>query len=252
MNKKYWLLIACMGFAVQSLASDTKSVAASQMNDEQQAQGSLQHTISQAIAKFEQTSRQDWSYRITRYENEEGDISSSIELFDPIKEQHEQWSLLRIDGQAPTEKQVKKFVKSKRKEKDDSDQQSLSVKLGDIILLNSLQLVSEDQNHLRASFDVYLSQLGEEATENLKGSLIFAKDEQFIESIEIINKGEFSPVFSAAITDFKLSFRFVKIDSAILPQQNDLSMKGTFAFFTEIDEVSTDTYSDYQYVGQVD
>ena len=252
MKKTYWLLLASTVLAGQTLAADIQPTMEAKASGVQVGQQYLQQTISQAITEFEQTSRKDWSYRISRYENEEGDITSSIEQFDPLKDQPKQWSLLQINGQTPTEKQAKKFVKSKRKNADDSDQQSFSVKLRDIIQLDSLQLVSEDHESIKASFDVYLSQLGEEATESLQGSLIFMKDRQFIETIEISNKGEFSPLFSAEITDFKLTFRFLKIDTAILPQQNDLAMKGTFAFFTEIDEVSTDTYSDYQYVGQVD
>ncbi|MDC0601386.1 hypothetical protein OAP14_00005, partial [Aliiglaciecola sp.] len=58
----------------------------------------------------------------------------------------------------------------------------------------------------------------------------------------------FSPMFSAKITDFKLTITFDKIDSYILPLQNKLSMKGTFAFFTDIDEESLDTFSEYRFI----
>jgi len=46
-----------------------------------------------------------------------------------------------------------------------------------------------------------------------------------------------------------ITFSFVKIDQAILPNQQKMVMKGRFALFAEIDENSTDTYSNYEYKG---
>ncbi|WP_156413600.1 hypothetical protein [Lacimicrobium alkaliphilum] len=123
------------------------------------------------------------------------------------------------------------------------------MKLRDIIQIETLQLLSEDPHRFQASFAVYLNQLGEEASQKLKGSLIFDKGQQYIETIEIINTGTFSPVFSADISEFRLTLRFIKIDTVVLPERQELAMKGTFAFFTEIDEVSTDRFSDYRYTG---
>lgn len=209
----------------------------------------LQNVISQAITQFENTPRHEWSYRITRYENEEGDISSSEAVFDPSLAQTKQWLLLNVDGQKASPKQAKKFVKTKQKQTDESESNNISLKLRDIIHVTSLQLVSDSPKKMTASFTVTLSQLGDSATENLSGLLSFDKNRQFIETIEIHNTDTFSPMFSADISDFKLTLQFTKINNAILPLQHDLSMKGTFAFFTDIDEVSIDTFSDYRYVG---
>jgi hypothetical protein len=45
----------------------------------------------------------------------------------------------------------------------------------------------------------------------------------------------------------RLTFSFARIDDVILFREHALQMKGTFAYFVEIDEVSKDTYFDYQY-----
>ncbi len=250
MNKKFWLLLTFSSIAADSLASEFTATSMPQQNQTLVAKQNLQQSISHAITQFEQTPREDWSYRISRYENEEGEVTSSLELFDPAQEMSKQWTLLSINEQPPTTNQARKFTEDKQKQAEKSSQHNFSVKLREIIQMDSLELISEDLNSLKANFDVYLSRLGEDATKNLKGSLVFNKHQQFIESIEIVNTGDFSPVFSADITDFKLTFRFIKMDSSILPQQQELSMKGTFAFFTEIEEVSKDTFSEYRYVGQ--
>ena len=37
--------------------------------------------INDAITQFEQTPREQWSYQVARYENEAGDITTSLERF---------------------------------------------------------------------------------------------------------------------------------------------------------------------------
>jgi len=213
-------------------------------------QSQLKQKISQAITKFEQTSREHWAYQVSRYENEEGEISSSIESFTPGAEQAKQWTLLSINGEKPTERQAKEFVDSKLKQAEKQEKgANYALKLGEIINLDSLELESETDSHLKAGFKVYLSKLGEDAKGKLQGVLSYNKQVQFIESITIINTADFSPMFSAKISDLKLSFTFISINNKVLPKQQELQMKGSFAFFTEIDEVSTDTFSKYHYKG---
>ena len=237
MTKIRLLSAVIAGFSTFALADDI-------------AVATLKQNISQAITQFEQTPREQWSYRISRYENEEGDVTSSIELFDPAKEMEKRWSLLQINGETPTEKQLKKFTKDKVKKASKKEKGNISIALQDIVQLEGMQLIDEKADNLRASFDVNLERLGDKASQSLQGVLTYNKNAHFIETIEITNTDTFSPVFSAKITDFKLTFRFVKIDEAVLPHEHELQMKGTFAFFTEIDEVSKDTISDYRFVGE--
>ena len=210
----------------------------------------LRQKVSQAISKFEQTKRENWAYKVTRYENEEGDVTSSIELFDPSTAIEKQWQLLRINGKTPSSKQVKRFTKKKLKQaKEKNKNNNYSIPLRELINLESLKLVDDNNSHITMSFDVYLEKLGEQSRGKLTGNLSYNKRLAFIEDITIVNKAEFSPVFSAKITDFKLAFNFANYNDSILPQQQNMEMKGTFAFFTEINEVSTDTYSNYNFYG---
>ncbi|MBZ9610427.1 hypothetical protein [Rheinheimera maricola] len=251
MAKKYSRLLLCIafGFATPLPAADTSSLEQPALNMQPTAAADLQSTIAGAISQFEQRSRRDWAYRISRYENEEGVISSSVELFEPTKAPAEQWQLLSINGQQPDKKQLRKFAVAKQQQSKAAGQQNFSVKLSELIQLNSLQLTFEDPQYLQASFGVYLSQLGGDVSKKLQGTLRFDKTQRYIDTIEISNSANFSPLFSADITEFSLTLRFTKIDSAVLPQQQQLRMKGTFAFFTKIDESSNDTFSDYRYVG---
>jgi len=210
----------------------------------------VKQKISQAILKFERTNRNDWAYQVTRYENEEGDISRSIEQFTPVSDPKKQWLLVSINENPPSQKQIKNFTEKKLAQaKKKKEGANFSIALREIINLESLELSSENNSHIHINFDVYLSKLGEDAKGKLQGSLSYNKQLAFIESITIVNNAELSPVFSANITNLKLVFTFTSINDSILPHQQSMEMKGTFAFFTEINEVSSDSYSNYSFQG---
>lgn len=210
-------------------------------------QQSLQKTITDSIKLFEQTNKQHWSYKITRYENEEGDITSSTEQYSPSNSIATSWKLIEKNGEQPNQKQLHAFIKHKRKlAQKDNVQGNISVPLRDMIDINSLALITENEQYLELQFNVKLSQFDDESLEKLNGYLQYNKKQAYIEKIVIINQAPFSPIFSANISDFKLSFSFIRLNNSILENQQRMVMKGTFAIFTDIDEVSIDNYTDYK------
>ena len=203
--------------------------------------------IQNSIKQFEDTRRENWAFKVSRYENEEGDITSSLEAYKPNNDLSKRWALIEINGQQPTKKQIKKYIKTKQKASKNDKDDDYSVRFREIINIDSLSLYGQSDTHLEMTFDVHLKKLGEDAKGKLDGMLTFHKNKQFIDSITVVNNSEFSPLFSASISDFNLTFKFVKIKNAILPLENTLDMKGSFAFFTDIEETSIDRFSDYSY-----
>jgi hypothetical protein len=57
---------------------------------------SFKEKVNRAIIKFENTNEELWSYKISRYEDEEGDISSRIEQHSP--QSSSRWLLKQING----------------------------------------------------------------------------------------------------------------------------------------------------------
>ncbi len=229
---------------------------------------SLKEKIDQAIVKFEQTDRKHWGFTVNRFENEEGDITESVEQFTPNAEINKRWLLISANGVEATKNQQEKFLKKKQKQakknkqkakakanessKKASDNNSYTIKLRELINQNTLAFHSETNRHIEMSFQVTLNQFGDETKGKLDGLLSYSKQNQFIETITITNNAEFSPMFSASINELLLTFNFVEIDNAILFREHALQMKGSFAYFVDIDEVSKDTYFDYQYHAAVE
>ncbi|KGJ89964.1 hypothetical protein [Thalassotalea sp. ND16A] len=237
--KKYYLFLICIGavFNVIAAQNTTEELVA------------LKEKINRAIIKVEHTERALWSYKISRYEDEEGDISSSIEQHSP--QTSERWLLKQINGQLPTKKQIKNFAKKKQEQSNTRKQEgNIKLTLRELINQKSLSLVSTDDKHIIMAFNVYWEKLGKDSIGKLQGKLVYQKEQQFIEKISIWNNAEFSPMFTANITDFALTFTFLNINGAVLVKQNEMKMKGSFAYFTEINEISLDNFSDYVYQGQ--
>lgn len=242
-------LLICCGYA-HSTPQIAETIAIAEINGKDKT---LQEKISQAITQFENTNKNRWAYQVSRFENEEGTITSSIERFEPNTgknaQPEKQWTLLQMNDKAPTKQQQIKFRDSKLKQAKSKQAGShYSFVLREIIDIDSLVFFAENDTHMQMSFDVYIEKLGDDAKGKLQGKLFYNKHQHLIEEIVIKNNAEFSPMFSANITDLTLTFNFISINDNILPKQHGMKMKGTFAFFTEINETSTDTFSDYVFV----
>jgi len=237
--KKNSLLLIYLGSTFDIIAAENTTTELESLKDK----------VNHAIIKVEQTQRELWSYKVSRYENEEGDVTSSIEQYSP--QASERWLLKKINGQLPTKKQIKNFAKKKQEQKNKTEQGNhIQLKLRAVINQKSLSLVSTDEKNIVMAFNVNLKKLGEDSIGKLQGQLIYQKDKQFIEKISIWNNAEFSPMFTAKITDLAISFTFMHINGAVLTKQNEMKMKGSFAYFTEINETSLDTFSGYLYQGK--
>jgi len=236
MKIKHYLLLICFAAVSNVLAAKNTTEELVLAKDK----------VNLAIIKFEHTHREFWSYNVSRYEDEEGDISSSIEQHSP--QLSEPWLLIRINGQQPTKKQMRNFAEKKQEQNKKMKQgENIQLKLRELINQESLSLVSTDEKHIVMAFNVYLKKLGKDSSGKLQGKLIYHKDKQFIEKISIWNNETFSPMFSAKITDLAITFTFLDINGSVLTKQNEMKMKGRFAYFTEINESSVDNFSDYLY-----
>ncbi|BDX05891.1 hypothetical protein [Planctobacterium marinum] len=231
-------------FKDNSLHSELQQTA--ELNQDFSKPEVLKRTVEQAITQFSASNRTNWSYTLSKYEDEEGDITSSIEQHNALAAKGQRWALLQIDGDKPSTREQERYQKKKAKKDKQKQEQSYSFRLAEIIKMETLQLVSISSDRLKMSFEVNLSQFGEEASSKLQGILHYDLIDKYIEGIEISNTDSFSPMFSADITKLLLEMHFIKIQDSVLPAKNRMVLQGTWAFFTEINEVSEATYSNYE------
>ena len=204
-----------------------------------------------AIARLEQTKLQEWAFCLASAENEEGELTSSTECFDPSLPADQQWQLRLSNGQKPTAQQQRQFLTAKQKQAKKGKSFNLTLKLSRVVVLDSVQFVREDATSWYGRFDVAIAKLGDKASKQLQGELRFNKAGHFIDRIDIRQRGPFSVMWGSEIQRFELSIAFIQLGDAILQQQQEMKMQGTFAFVTPIDEVSSDVFSDFRYIGSV-
>lgn len=241
-----WVLVAISWF-ISSCSANADQKANQEANQEQEQEQEIAAQVSQAIDAFANSKRKDWAVTITHYENEEGDVTTRIEQYNPIAA--DKWTLISVNDQAPNRKQLKQYALNKQEQKDKTKEKgnSISIDLKTFIKQGTLKLIEQNSKEAQLVFDVNMPRLGDEAIDKLAGKLIYNKEHQFIETITVVNTDEFSPMFSATISDFKAVFEFDKKSNAILPMHYKMQFKGSFALFTTIDEVSTTIFSDYHH-----
>lgn len=205
--------------------------------------------ISAAIDRFEQNSLQEWAFCLASSENEEGDLTSSTECFDPSLPPSQQWQLRLKNGQYPSAAAKRSYLATKQQQAKKGKSFNLTLKLSRLVLHDTVQFVDEDASHWYGRFDVHIEKLGAAASKQLRGQLRFNKAGNFIEQIEITNSGPFTVMLGTKIQHFRLQLDFIELEYVVLQRQQEMVMQGTFAFVTTIDEVSQDVFSDFRYVG---
>ena len=176
----------------------------------------MKSKVKSALAALKQTERRNWAFQVANYENEEGDITQSVESYNPLRASKAHWQLLSIGGKAPTEQQQNKFMKEKNKP---ADKDGFKVSLNELVQVDTLVLESITPTQFTARFDVYLERLGDEASKSLTGTLTFDREENFVKHIKISNREMFSPIFTAEIAEFNLLISFQKLNNRIFPHQ---------------------------------
>lgn len=283
MTRQFIWALVCISSLINvhnahSIQAQTDTIGSSTANKDK-----VKQQVILSINAIADAPRHEWAVEITNDENEEGDITKTIERYTPNKDKSKQWTLLSVNDKSPSKKQLKKYAKNKRAEDKKSDDKSedkssgnnFSIDLKTLIKSDTLVVLTDNPNYAELGFNVHMPKLGDDAVGKLKGVLTYNKQQQYIEKVIVTNNDDFSPMFSATVSQLKVSLHFVKLNfdelgfdelsfegqpakqdhmkkveqnSVVLPKQYQMLLKGSFAYFTEIDETSTTTFDHYQKV----
>lgn len=201
----------------------------------------LKSVVQNAIQRIKEADKTKWAFELHSYENEEGEITDYTAAFNGALPEGQKWQLLTKDKKPATDKQKRAFIKQRNK-----DKKTVSVKLEQLITLDSLQLLDSANETITASFDVNIPKLGDDAIGKLKGALIVSPTSNLLKQITITNLAEFSPMAMTNIEQFKMLLTFTEVLEQVLPLSAEMTMRGTFAGFMELNETSKDNYTNYR------
>ena len=203
----------------------------------------LKSVVQKAIKRIKDVDKTKWAFELHSFENEEGEITDYTTAFNGALPEGQNWQLLTKDKKPATDKQKRAFIKQRNK-----DKKTFSVKLEQLITLNSLKLLDSTNEVLTASFDVNIPKLGDDAIGKLTGKLIVSPTSNLLKQITITNLAEFSPMAMTNINQFKMVLTFAEVSEQVLPISAEMTMRGTFAGFMELNETSKDSYYNYAYL----
>lgn len=204
-----------------------------------------------ALNKLENIKREDWSFKLI----ETNDDDKTISVYDPRNDGTEQWQLISINDLAPTEDQIKTFIKNKNggeekeaeDEKKDKDSNVKSITLSDMIVEGTVVFIEEKQGVGVYHFQPLIEDMEEEA-QKLTGELHINLQHQYITNMAIKNTDELNPAFSVSIDKFAMNFAFGNVEQRPVLTKMTMNLKGTIGFLKSIKQNTSQEFVNYQYV----
>lgn len=194
-----------------------------------------------ALGKFNPAVPAGWAYTLTTVRN---DDARTTVRFDPAKPPAEQWTLLELNGRAPTAKESAQYARSRTGGGNSASPQG-TFQRGDIDPA-SITLISEDTDRgeflcgFRAESTGADKMLG-----HLRLRLTVNKHQPHVEKFALELKEAYSPVLGVTMRELlvQMSFTPPAGDRPSLPAVNSSHFLGRI-FFIGVEENLTLTYTD--------
>lgn len=171
--------------------------------------------------------------------------STEIARFSPADA--EPWQLLQVDGEAPTEREQKKFLKDIEKE----EERRGDDRLADLISPGTVELMPlNDQGHQPLRFKPLVEGMSD--TDALIGTALWSVEDQQLLEFRITNSESFSPRFSVTVDQLEMSFRFQPLHGVAVPERYDFIVRGKLAGVKSIDIVSSIEFKSIQWLATAD
>ena len=197
----------------------------------------------EAAAAIEWNLERDWAFTETRIR----DDLLWVSRFDPRNPEGERWTLISVDGRAPTDEERRDFDR----DKDDHETADNSGRI-DIVQPETLELVDETDTHLHLRFQPDEDQV--EFVENVDATAVIRKDGPAIETIDLRNHSDIRPGFGTKIGTFHFRMEFAPaiVNGPIVPKHMQIRVSGRALLFIGFDETELIKYGDFEYIGQED
>lgn len=169
--------------------------------------------------------------------------------YDPRRQIDDRWTLVSVDGRAPTEKESKSFLDEKAEILDDKsgedDDEDVDIKPG------TLTLLEETSDYWLFSFVPTEEEEDMKFMEYIDGKMKVVKDGHFVEYLDLRSPKPFKPAMGVKIDTFltRITFGPAIPEGPIVPMSVDVQVKGKALFAIKFDEKETIHYQDYEYAG---
>jgi hypothetical protein len=195
--------------------------------------------VREALSHFSSDAPKGWAYTLTTTK----DGQTSVERYDPSQPVGAQWTLLKRDGRAPTEEEIRRYTQYKTGTTQGSTRAATFEK--NDIDFSSMKLVKEDA--ARAEFESRFREGDDKMLAHFIVNLTFSKNPAVLEKFTLHLDKPFSPVIGMRMKELFVDMTFspATAERPSLPLSSTSIFHGRFLLFKSIDEDVRITYSDY-------
>jgi uncharacterized protein (DUF885 family) len=185
---------------------------------------------------------ENWAYTQTMLE----DDKLWVGRFDPRNVQDGGWTLLSVDGRAPTEDEIEDYLD----DRDDGNRADISIT--SIVEPGTLELLEETDAYWLFSF--MPSDDEEEFFESVDATVRIGKRQEghYIEYIDMRNHSDIDAGFGTTLTQFLTRFSFAPAVAGgpVVPTGVQVRIAGRALLFISISETEAVENSDFEYAGE--
>lgn len=203
--------------------------------------------LEEATAEVEDEIRESWTYTETTTSSE----GIYVAVYDPRLPEDTRWTLESVDGRSPTEKETTAFLKEKKKqaEQEENDEDSRPTALVDD--LKEIRLIEETKEYWLLGFTPKAEGEFKAVMSELEGHIKIDKSKRVLDYISIHSTKSFKPNFTTRINRFKMKLDFGRASEegplVITSLDFDINLKTVGVI--KIDENVSVTFSEYTFVG---
>ena len=215
--------------------------------------GSYEALFQSAIKAITWDFHEDWAFAVTS----SGNDGDRVGRFDPRQSEDERWTLLTIDGRAPTDEESAEYAENNHHFGDgDSDDDDSNDNAIDMVEPGTLRLVEETDDYWLLSFvptdDDDEDDIGNKLLASMQGTVKIIKDGGYLAYIDIHNEKPIRPKVGVKMKKFlmHMSFGPVADDGPVVMRSMDFAIKLSAFVLVRVNEAESLAFSDFEYVGE--
>ncbi len=197
-----------------------------------------------ALQTFRTEGPRGWSFTQT---TESGD-QRRVERFDPAQPEFTRWSLLELDGRAPTQDELHDYRQKVTRRSSATNAPHLTHQFD----LSTLELVTTSGDRTTWRCRLKPSEAGDATAEHLTATILFHAPTHTIESVEIASTEPFAPTLGVKITELKttLTYSLPDGDRPSLLLKSTTRLRGRAFLLKSLDADMSVTFSNHQKAGR--
>jgi hypothetical protein len=202
----------------------------------------------EALQSIEWNARERWAFT----ETASGSDGEFVGRYDPRLPEADRWTLMSIDGRAPTEKESREYAERKRSEPRD-DKQDDDREIDGMVDPGSLELVEESADYWLLRFvptdDDDEDEMGRQVMERMDGTVKIIKDGRYLEYLDIRNTEEIRPKVGIKMKKFltRITFGPAVDGGPIVMKSMDVTIKLNAFLVVRVDESESVRFSDFEF-----